>query len=39
MKTLFQYERHGYFRADHKDCAAGKVVFNKIAGLKDSRGR
>lgn len=39
MKTLFQYERHGYFRANYKGCAAGKAVFNKITGLKDSRGK
>ncbi len=32
----FQFERHGYFVADRKDHAAGKPVFNKITGLKDS---
>ncbi len=32
----FQFERHGYFVADRKDHAAGKVVFNKITGLKDT---
>jgi glutaminyl-tRNA synthetase len=32
----FQFERHGYFVADFKDHAAGKVVFNKITGLKDT---
>ena len=32
----FQFERHGYFivnRVEHKD---GKVVLNKITGLKDT---
>ncbi len=32
----FQFERHGYFVADRKDHAAGKAVFNKITGLKDT---
>ena len=32
----FQFERFGYFVADRKDHAAGKPVFNKITGLKDS---
>ena len=32
----FQFERFGYFVADRKDHAAGKPVFNRIAGLKDS---
>jgi glutaminyl-tRNA synthetase len=32
----FQFERHGYFVADRKDHVAGKPVFNKITGLKDS---
>jgi glutaminyl-tRNA synthetase len=37
----FQFERHGYFVADRKDHAgeAGKAVFNRVAGLKDSFGR
>jgi glutaminyl-tRNA synthetase len=35
----FQFERHGYFVADRKDHAAGKAVFNKITGLKDSWGK
>jgi glutaminyl-tRNA synthetase len=34
--TKFQFERHGYFVADRVDHAAGKVVFNKITGLKDT---
>ena len=32
----FQFERHGYFVADRVDHAQGKLVFNKITGLKDS---
>jgi glutaminyl-tRNA synthetase len=32
----FQFERHGYFVADQRDHAAGKPVFNRITGLKDS---
>ncbi|MBC7700508.1 glutamine--tRNA ligase/YqeY domain fusion protein [Aquabacterium sp.] len=32
----FQFERHGYFAADRKDHAAGKPVFNRVTGLKDS---
>ena len=35
----FQFERHGYFVADRIDHAAGKPVFNKITGLKDSWGK
>ena len=32
----FQFERHGYFVADQKDCKPGKPVFNRTVGLKDS---
>jgi glutaminyl-tRNA synthetase len=32
----FQFERHGYFVADRKDHAPGKLVFNKATGLKDT---
>ena len=35
----FQFERFGYFVADCKDHTAGKPVFNKITGLKDSWGK
>ncbi len=35
----FQFERHGYFVADRKDHAAGKLVFNRAVGLKDSWGK
>ena len=32
----FQFERHGYFIADQLDSKAGKPVFNRTVGLKDS---
>ena len=32
----FQFERHGYFVADRVDHVAGKVVFNRVTGMKDS---
>lgn len=35
----FQFERHGYFVADCKDHAAGRPVFNRITGLKDTYAR
>jgi len=35
----FQFERHGYFVADAKDHAAGKPVFNRVTGMKDSWGK
>ena len=35
----FQFERHGYFVADRKDHAPGRLVFNRITGLKDSWGK
>jgi len=34
--THFQFERHGYFVTDRVDHAEGKLVFNKITGLKDT---
>jgi glutaminyl-tRNA synthetase len=34
-----QFERHGYFVSDRRDHQAGRPVFNRIATLKDSRGR
>jgi glutaminyl-tRNA synthetase len=30
----FQFERHGYFVADRKDHGTGKLVFNRVTGLK-----
>ncbi|AGH83331.1 glutamine--tRNA ligase/YqeY domain fusion protein [Ralstonia nicotianae] len=35
----FQFERHGYFVADHIDSQPGKPVFNRVVGLKDSWGK
>ncbi|MFO1182024.1 glutamine--tRNA ligase/YqeY domain fusion protein [Ottowia sp.] len=36
----FQFERHGFFVADRLDHqAGGPLVFNRIAGLKDSWGK
>ena len=36
----FQFERHGYFVADRREHqAGGRLVFNRIAGLKDSWGK
>lgn len=36
----FQFERHGYFVADRADHGlGGKVVFNRVTGLKDSWGK
>ena len=32
----FQFERHGYFVTDLVDHAAGKAVFNRVTGMKDS---
>lgn len=32
----FQFERHGYFVADRVDHSAGRPVFNRITGLKDT---
>jgi glutaminyl-tRNA synthetase len=35
----FQFERFGYFVADRVDHVAGKPVFNRVTGLKDSWGK
>ena len=35
----YQFERHGYFVADRIDHGPDRPVFNRIATLKDSRGR
>jgi glutaminyl-tRNA synthetase len=32
----FQFERHGYFVTDRRDHSAGRAVFNRVTGLKDS---
>ena len=34
--TRFQFERHGYFVTDIVDHKDGKVVFNRVTGMKDS---
>jgi len=38
-EARYQFERHGYFVADRRDHLGGKRVFNRITGLKDSRGK
>lgn len=35
----FQFERHGYFVVDVKAADDGKLVFNRTAGMRDSRGK
>ncbi len=35
----FQFERHGYFVADRKDHTPTQPVYNRVTGLKDSRGK
>lgn len=35
-ETCFQFERQGYFVADRHDHAAGKPVFNRSVGLRDT---
>ena len=37
--TRFQFERHGYFVTDTVDHHFGKVVFNRVTGIKDSWGK
>ena len=32
----FQFERHGYFVADRRDCKAGAPVYNRTVTLRDS---
>ncbi len=32
----FQFERMGYFVADRFDCKAGRLVFNRTVGLRDT---
>jgi glutaminyl-tRNA synthetase len=38
-ETRVQFERHGYFITDRVDHRAGRPVFNRITGLKDSWGK
>ncbi len=35
-EAAFQFERHGYFVLDAKAAAAGRRVFNRAAGMRDS---
>ncbi len=35
--SRFQFERVGYFSADTKDSSPGRLVFNRIESLRDSR--
>ena len=35
----FQFERHGYFVADRVEHQPGRPLFNRIASLKDGKGR
>jgi glutaminyl-tRNA synthetase len=37
--VAIQFERHGYFVVDSKADAAGKRVFNRAAGMRDSWGK
>jgi glutaminyl-tRNA synthetase len=39
VDARFQFERHGYFVTDRLDHDAGRPVFNRITGLKDSFSR
>ena len=38
-ESRYQFEREGYFCADRFDSKAGKLVFNRTIGLKDSFGK
>jgi len=35
-ESRFQFERQGYFVADRKDHAPGRLVFNRTVGLRDT---
>ena len=35
-ESRFQFERLGYFCADSRDTAPGRVVFNRTVGLRDT---
>ena len=35
-ESRFQFERQGYFVADWKDQAPGRLVFNRTVGLRDT---
>jgi glutaminyl-tRNA synthetase len=34
--SRFQFERQGYFCADSRDSAPGRLVFNRTVGLRDT---
>jgi glutaminyl-tRNA synthetase len=34
--TRYQFERHGYFWRDPMEAEAGRLIFNRIVGLRDS---
>ena len=34
--TRYQFERTGYFMSEPEDSVPGKLVFNRIVGLRDS---
>jgi glutaminyl-tRNA synthetase len=34
-----QFERTGYFCADTRDSASGRLVFNRTVGLRDTWGK
>ena len=36
LGQTFQFERLGYFSIDPKDSSAGRPVFNRTVGLRDS---
>ena len=36
VEDRFQFERHGYFVADHRDSQPSKPVFNRTVTLRDS---
>jgi glutaminyl-tRNA synthetase len=38
-ESRFQFERLGYFCADWRDSTAGKLVFNRTVGLRDTWGK
>ncbi len=35
-ESRVQFERQGYFVADGRDCAPGRLVFNRTVGLRDT---
>lgn len=37
--AAFQFERHGYFVVDRRAADGGKLVFNRAAGMRDTRAK